>query len=202
MIWLGLTGGIATGKSTVAKILRDLGLPVVDADDLARQVVLPGKSSALDEIIKDFGAEVLGADSLLDRTKLGKIVFGKPDKLKKLEAILHPRIQELRRIEKNRLEAEGAELAFYDVPLLFEKNLQDEFASVVLVYASAEAQRKRLKERNQLSDLEIDQRLAAQIPIDEKLKLADFVIENTGSLMDLKAQVELIISKIRQKFSL
>jgi dephospho-CoA kinase len=120
MKWLGLTGGIASGKSTVAKILRELSVPVVDADELSRQAVRPG-TAGLKKIKSQFGAIILNSDGTLNRGALGKIVFGSQEKLHLLEAILHPEIQELRAQERRRLEREGTLIAFYDVPLLFEK---------------------------------------------------------------------------------
>lgn len=198
MKWIGLTGGIATGKSTVAMILRDLGLPVVDADHLAREVV-KRDSTGLAEVITFFGSAVLDAEGNLDRKKMGAIIFSDENKRQHLEDILHPRIQELRAKERRDLEQLGFELAFYDVPLLFEKNLEKEFDATVLVYCSAEEQKKRLKERDHLNDIEIENRLRAQIPIDEKLKRANYVIMNTGAPSDLKRNVISVLHDIRSK---
>ncbi len=195
MKWIGLTGGIATGKSTVSAILRDLGRSVIDADVLARDVVRPG-SPGLGEIIKTFGGNVLTPNGELDRKKLGEIVFSDEHKREQLEAILHPLIEEKRAEARRALERQGCELAFYDVPLLFEKNLQDEFDATVLVYAHRDLQAKRLRERSGMSDDEISRRLGAQLPIDEKLPRATHVLRNEGSLADLRQQVKALVAKL------
>lgn len=199
MKWIGLTGGIATGKSTVAKILRDIGIAVVDADILAREVTKPG-SKAVEEIKQAFGAEMVGADGNLDRSRLGRLVFQDPEKLKKLESILHPKIQDLRSRERLKLEQAGHALAFYDVPLLFEKNMQSEFDAILLVYASPEDQKRRLQERDHLKENEMDLRLKAQMPIDEKVKMAQYVILNNGSVADLKLNVQSILKDLVAHF--
>ncbi len=196
MKWIGLTGGIASGKSAVSKILRDLGLPVVDADDLARRVVA-ADSPGLQAVVNAFGTGILNAEGGLDRTALGRLVFADAAKRLRLEGILHPLIQDLKHKAKLQLENEGAEYAFYDVPLLFEKNLEGDFDHTVLVYSSPEDQRRRLRERDSLSDEEISQRMQAQLPIDEKKVRADFVILNTGSMADLKHNVLQILTDLR-----
>jgi dephospho-CoA kinase len=195
MKWIGLTGGIGTGKSTVAKILRDMGLPVVDADQLARQSTAVG-SPGLKRVAAEFGAGVLDSSGELDRSALGAIVFSDPKKREDLEGILHPIIQELRAKARRELEQAGCEMAFYDVPLLFEKNLEDEFDSTVLVYANPEEQVRRVVERDGLSLSDAEARLRAQLPIDEKVKRADFVIFNRGSLSDLKANVVAVVAEL------
>jgi dephospho-CoA kinase len=195
MKWIGLTGGIATGKSTVAKILRDQGLPVLDADSLAREVVTQG-SKGLAEVAAAFGPSVVSQDGNLDRGALGKLIFADPDQRLKLESILHPLIQEQKNGERLRLENEGCRMAFYDVPLLFEKGLAGDFDATVLVYASVDDQRARLRERDGLDDAAIDLRLAAQMPIDDKIKLADYVIINRSGLAELKAAVHSVLVEL------
>ena len=195
MKWIGLTGGIATGKSTVAAILRDLGRPVVDADVLAREVVRLG-SPGLSAIIKAFGQGVLTSTGELDRRKLGQIVFSDFDKRERLESILHPLIQAKRAEERRALERQGCELAFYDVPLLFEKNMEGEFDSTILIYSTRELQEKRLRENVKLSDGEIVRRLEAQLPIDQKLKRATHVIRNESSIAELRRQVKELVARL------
>ncbi len=195
MKWIGLTGGIATGKSSVAKYLRDLGLAVVDADVLAREVTQIG-SAGLIEVVREFGKEILNNDASLDRKKLAQIIFNSDEKRLKLEKILHPLIQESRARERRSLENSGCSIAFYDVPLLFEKNMQSEFDETVLVYAPEHLQRERLRARNGLSDSEINMRLNAQMPIDEKVKLATHVIQNVSSLAELRSQVEKCVANL------
>lgn len=198
MKWVGLTGGIATGKSTVAKILRDQGLPVIDADSLAREVVAP-ESDGLKKVVSAFGRGVLSSDGSLDRAALGKIIFSDLDQRLKLESILHPLIQERKNSERLRLEREGAILAFYDVPLLFEKNLENDFDATVLVYSSPGEQRARLRERDALSDEQIEARMNSQLPIDDKVKRANFVIFNRGGLSDLKSAVQSVLNELSKE---
>jgi dephospho-CoA kinase len=195
MKWIGLTGGIGTGKSTAAKYLRDFGVAVIDADELARQVVKKN-SPGLRAILELFGPEILTPSGELNRSHLGKIVFSDAKKRADLERILHPLIQELKAKEKVRLDKEGHLIAFYDVPLLFEKNLQNDFEATVLVTCDPEIQRERLKNRDQLTDQEIEQRVKAQMPLSEKMKLATYVILNNGSLAELKNNVAQVLSEI------
>lgn len=195
MKWLGLTGGIASGKSTVAKILRDFGLPVVDADELARKVVIKG-SESLQKLIDAFGVEILSLDGQLDRSALGKIVFKDKSKLLQLEAILHPEIQKLKIEERLRLEREGTSVAFYDVPLLFEKELQDEFDATLLVYCEPDQQIERLMKRNSITKEQALEIIAKQMPLEEKKVLSDFIILNTGDALQLRSNVKQILSEL------
>jgi dephospho-CoA kinase len=195
MKWIGLTGGIATGKSTVAKMIRDLGLPVIDADSLAREVVLVG-SPGLAAVVAAFGPGILKPDQSLDRSLLGQMIFKDAAKRERLEKILHPLIQEKKNKERRRLENEGAEIAFYDIPLLFEKNLAKDFDKTVLVYCSRDEQIQRLVERNQLSRGEAELRLQSQLPIDDKVKLADYVILNRQGLSELRANTAAVIKEL------
>ena len=196
--WIGLTGGIATGKSTFSKILRDLGWPVVDADTLARKVVAKG-SPGLKSIVAKFGEDVLNTQGELDRKSVGKLIFEDQEKRLLLESILHPLIQVERNKEKRKLEETQVEIAFYDVPLLFEKEMKDEFDATVLVYAKPEKQKERLRLRDNLSDVDIDRRLNSQMPIDKKMKLADYVVFNEGSEFDLKSNALTVVSQLLGK---
>lgn len=192
MKWIGLTGGIASGKSTVSRILKSHGFPVVDADALARQVVEPG-SSGLAQVVAQFGTGVLNPDGSLDRKKLGQAVFGNPQKLLQLESILHPLIQAETRRQRTECEQRGEKFAFYDVPLLFEKNLESQFDAVIVVRASESLQKLRMKQRDQLTETEISNRLSAQVPMAHKVAKATWVLDNEGSLADLeKATLDLI----------
>lgn len=189
MKWVGLTGGIATGKSTVSKILVSRHLPVVDADQLAREAVAAG-SEALIEIARVFGPGALLQTGELDRKALGAIVFSDRTKLSILEGIIHPKVRELCLTKRRELEAAGNSVAFYDVPLLFEKNMRDQFDSVLLVACNPELQRQRMAARDGLAAEEIERRLAAQIPIHEKVALSDYVIHNDGTIEDLERAVD------------
>jgi dephospho-CoA kinase len=193
---VGLTGGIASGKSTFARALRDLGVPVIDADQVARDIVAKG-TVALDAIVQAFGAKVLHDDGTLDRKTLGAIVFSDPEARLRLEAITHPAVRARVMEESQRLVAAGHELAFYDVPLLFEVGLDRELDSVVVVFAPAAAQLDRLVARDGLSRAEAEARLAAQLPIEEKRDRADFVVDNTGGAGSLAKKASTLVAELR-----
>jgi dephospho-CoA kinase len=193
---VGLTGGIATGKSAAAAILRRLGVPVIDADELARDVVRPGQE-AWKEIVDIFGPSVLRGDRTLDRKKLRKIVFDDPAARKQLEAIVHPKVRALAEERIRDLEARGHEIIVYEVPLLFEGQLQLWLRPVILVACNLTTQKKRLKERDGLSDEEARQHLDAQMSLEEKRRLADYFIENNDTLEKLEQQVKTVLNKIR-----
>jgi dephospho-CoA kinase len=188
MIWIGLTGGIASGKSTVSSILRSHGVPVVDADHLARQAVEPG-SAGFRKVVEVFGTNVVGPDGSLDREALGRIVFADSGARSQLELIIHPRVRELAAQARQALVDAGAKLAFYDVPLLFEKNLAGNFDKVVVVACSYETQVKRLMSRNGFTRAEAVQRIASQMPLVLKTSMADRVVLNDGGLNELERGV-------------
>ena len=195
MLWIGLTGGIATGKSRVSQILREQGIPVVDADEQAHQAMAPG-TVGHNLIIKTFGEEILDSAGGIDRKKLGSIVFSDKSKLSQLEEILHPIVKEMTQNKRRELETQGEEIAFYDVPLLFEKKLDQQFDKVVVVTCDESEQIKRLEERNQLSEEEASLRIANQLPLSEKVSQADFVIENNSSIANLKVNVVEVLKMI------
>ncbi len=193
MKWIGLTGGIACGKSTVSQILRRFGRVVIDADQLARDVVQVG-TPGLAEVVQAFGPDILQADQSLDRQKIASLVFHDPAKLKKLESILHPRIRTLT-IEKRKLaEKAGEESAFYDVPLLFEKAMEKQFDLIVVVACPAPIQISRLIQRNGLSRLDAEARIKAQLPMDDKIIRADFTVMNTGKPEELELEVRKLLA--------
>ncbi len=195
MKWIGLTGGIGTGKSTVAKVLRDLGVPVIDADVLAREAVAPG-SEGLKFVVQAFGESVLNPDGSLNRQKLAEMVFGNVANRELLESGLHPIIQMLRTREKLAAEGSGAEVAVYDVPLLFEKDMDREFDETWVVYCDPDKQIERLQTRTHWPIDEIRKRISAQIPMPEKLARANFKINNNGTELETKQQViELLRSR-------
>lgn len=196
MLWIGLTGGIASGKTTVARILRSRGCAVVDADELSRRAVQSG-TSGFDDIVQAFGRDIVGGDGELDRKKLGQIVFSDATSLARLEEIIHPRVRELAAREKDRLKNEGHQFAFYDVPLLFEKNMTPLFDLVVAVICSRDEQIARLQKRDGFTYEEAQARLAAQMPIEEKAALADDVIKNAGSLGELELSVDKLLKKLQ-----
>jgi len=189
---VGLTGGIACGKSTVSGMLEARGAAIVDADRIARDVVLPGQP-ALQDIREAFGDDVLLADGTLNRKALGAVVFGDEAARRKLEAILHPRIRaEMARQMADWNEREPGRLVVVDIPLLYESGLDKrfDFEEIIVVYVPREVQLERLMKRDGLSSEAAEQRLDAQMPIERKKELADVVIDNSGSLEQTEAQVE------------
>jgi dephospho-CoA kinase len=193
---VGLTGGIASGKSTVAKILERLGAAVINADALSREVVEPRKE-AWREIIDAFGAGILQPDQTLDRQKLRTVIFNDRDGRKKLEAIIHPRVRALAEERIREHAVAGYSIIVYEVPLLFEGNLHEWLRPVILVACDVDTQRTRLQERDQLTQTEAQKHIDAQMSLEEKRRLADYVIENVGSLADLEQQVRTVLEKIK-----
>lgn len=193
---VGLTGGIASGKSTVARILKDLGAAIVDADALSREVVSPGQDG-WHEIVATFGREVLQADQTLDRQKLRKLIFNNPEARKKLEAIIHPRVRALAEERIREQGDAGYAIVVYEVPLLFEGGLQEWLRPVILVASDVNIQRQRLQHRDSLDAEAAQKHIDAQMSLVEKRRLADYVIENNGTLADLEAQVRAVIAEIQ-----
>lgn len=196
MRWIGLTGGIATGKSTVSNWLRTQGYAVIDADELARLVVAPG-SEGLRQIVSHFGAEILDDDGNLDRRKLGALVFADREKLADLEGMIHPLVQAQVQSLRDRYEREGREFVFYDVPLLYEKKLQDQFDHIIVVAADEEIQKSRMRARDALSENEIEARLRSQLPMAEKIKVAHSIVENNGSREELERRLTQLVKQLR-----
>lgn len=193
---VGLTGGIASGKSTVSEILARQGAAIINADVLAREVVEPGRQ-AWTEIVNTFGTAVLQPDRALDRQKLRAIIFDDPDARKKLESIIHPQVRALAEQRIREHAAAGYAVIVYEVPLLFEGNLQEWLRPVILVACDVDTQRKRLQSRDNLSAVQAQKHIEAQMSLEEKRRLADYVIENNGSLEDLERQVQAVLEKIK-----
>ncbi|QSO51979.1 dephospho-CoA kinase [Alicyclobacillus curvatus] len=193
---VGLTGGIATGKSTVTSMLRELGAYVVDADVWARKVVEKG-SQGLAEIVETFGPAVLLSDGALNRPALGQIVFQDEEARQRLNAITHPKVREGMREETLTYQEQHPDMPIvWDVPLLFEGETRRLVDVTVLVYTPEEVQRVRLMHRDGLSLEDANRRIAAQMPIEQKRALATYVIDNTGSLENTREQVARIWTKL------
>ena len=192
---IGLTGGIASGKSTVSAILRRLGAQVIDADALAREIVEPHQP-AWNEIVGTFGNEILQPDQTLDRKKLRKLVFDEPNARKQLEAITHPKIRRLAQEKIAKSAATGASLVVYEAPLLFETRIHLWLRPVILVACDTATQKRRLQKRDNLTEAEIEQHLGAQMSLEEKRKLADYVIENNGTIEELESAVKTAVQAI------
>ena len=201
LLVLGVTGGIASGKTTVANMLQELGAPIVDLDLIARQVVEPGKP-AWKDIIGYFGDEVIRKDGAIDRKRLSKIVFRDPAKRKKLESFTHPPIlEEFARQVKEVREKDPHGIIQAVIPLLFEVNLQHLVHKVLVVYISPHKQIERLAKRDKISKEEAGNILKAQMPIDEKVEYADFVIHNEGSVNETRRQVKALWKELKEAHS-
>ena len=187
---LGLTGGVGMGKSTAARLLKKVGLPVVDSDDLAREAVHPG-TEGLAEIADEFGEGFLKADGSLDRDKMASKVFQDEAARKRLEAIIHPRVRIVWEKQIDQWREQKRPVGVVVIPLLFEVDLQDSFDAVLCVACTANTQRARLRERN-WNDAQITARIAAQMDIAQKMDLADHVLWNEGApelLMDQMKEI-------------
>lgn len=194
---LGLTGGIGTGKSTVARMLAARGVPVVDADALAREVVAPGTLGNAE--IAAAWPQTIGPDGAIDRKRLGAIIFGDPSQRARLEAITHPLIQEASASRLADLAAEGHPLAIYEAALLVESGRWRDFDGLIVVTASPETQVARAVSRDNLGREDAEARVRAQAPTAEKVRVATAVIDNDGPLSATEAQVDRLLASIRWK---
>ena len=192
---IGVTGGIATGKSSVSRWLISKGYPVIDADIAARKVVEPGMP-ALEEIRKTFGSDICTTDGTLNRKKLGSIVFSDAKKRQALNEIVHPAVRKWMIEETEKAFRQGGNLVFMDIPLLYESNLTHMVEKVILVYVKPEVQLKRLMQRDQFTEDEALARIRAQIPIDDKRELADYIVDNNGDFTDTEQQLIGIINQL------
>ncbi len=198
MVIVGLTGGIGSGKSTVAGMFKDEGAYVIDFDCLARRVVEPNKP-AWRHIVDYFGPEILSSDGTVNRFALAKIVFSDEKRRKVLEGFTHPRIfEEQDALIKAIKRKDPCSVVIVDIPLLFELDLGDMFDKVILAYVPRAIQIKRVLKKGALGREEVEKRLNAQIPIEEKRSLSDYVIHNEGSLKDTREQVREIISELKE----
>ncbi len=191
---IGLTGGIATGKSTVARLIADRGIPIVDADQLAREAVEPGQPALV--AIARLWPQVIGGDGRLDRRRLGQIVFADADARRRLEAILHPRIAELADARAAALGAAGHPLAFYEASLLVETGRHRDFDGLVVVTASPEAQIARAMARDHLTRDQARARIDAQLPMADKAAVATHIIDNSGDPAATAAQVARLLEEL------
>ena len=198
MIVVGLTGGIASGKSTVSRMIEESGVPVICLDELSHEVVKPGKP-ALDEIRKEFGPRVIAENGELDRAALAEVVFKDTGKRKLLESIIHPKVGDEKNARIAALEKQGHKVVVVDVPLLYEVLWDRHCDLVVVVYTAREDQERRLIARDGLSAEEARLRIDAQMPIQEKKQRADLVIDNSGSEEQTLAQVRQTLDEIRAK---
>ncbi|MBD8500219.1 dephospho-CoA kinase [Paenibacillus arenosi] len=192
---IGLTGGIASGKSTVSQLFVQYGARLVDADRIAREVVLPG-SAVLEQIAERFGSEMLLPDGTLDRKRLGEIIFQDPVERRALEQITHPAIRKQMMDQMKQYELEDPKrLVVVDVPLLYESGLDELFQEVVVVYVPASIQLERLKERDRLTEEEAYTRIRTQMSLEEKRERADWIIHNDKDRTETERQVRLFLQE-------
>jgi dephospho-CoA kinase len=197
MLRIGLTGGIASGKSTVAGMLLDMEYPVLDADTIAHELLEPGQD-AYNDVVREFGDGVLNKGGAVDRTKLGAIVFSDPSKRARLNQILHPRIHEVVTNWFASLDRRGGpDMAFEDAALILEGGARKNLDRVVVCWCTAEQQFERLQQRG-LSAADAKLRIAAQMPLDEKRRLADEVIDCSRSIEETRRQVNAVIGKLKE----
>jgi dephospho-CoA kinase len=196
MLRVGLTGGIACGKTTVVGVLRELGLPVLEADPLAHRLVEPGKP-AYDEVVAHFGRGILAADGAIDRGKLGEIVFAQPEARQALNRIVHPRVISAAGDWFTAQEEVGEAVAVFEAALLLEAGHRERFDRIAAVWCRTEQQRERMRARG-LSDAQIEQRLAAQMSADEKRRQADDVIDTSGSKEETRRAVTTLVTRWKQ----
>ncbi|XP_063600154.1 dephospho-CoA kinase-like [Penaeus indicus] len=197
MFLVGLTGGIATGKSTVSLMMKELGVPVVDADLIARQIVEPGKK-AWEKIRQVFGEEVFQESGEIDRAKLGAVVFADVEKRRAINKITHPLIYSEIRSQVFKHLLKGEQFVVLDLPLLYESNKVTSYLyKTIVVACEDEIQLERLLTRNQYTEKEAIARIEAQMPLEKKCSMADIIIENSGSLANTRKQVEGIVRLLR-----
>lgn len=189
MVVIGLTGGIASGKSTVSQYLRELGAPVIDADAIVHELQQPG-TPVTAAIAREFGPGVIRPDGSLDRAALGAIIFADAARRKALEAIVHPAVRERMWSEVERYRAEGRPAVILDVPLLIESKIHRTVDRVWVVYIDRELQIERLIDRDGLTPEQAGQRISAQMSLDEKRQYADLIIDNRGTREQTRSQVE------------
>ncbi|MBN3556398.1 dephospho-CoA kinase [Fictibacillus nanhaiensis] len=195
---IGLTGGIATGKSTVSNIIKSQGIPVVDADIISREVVMPEKE-AYEKIVACFGDQILNDDKTINRAGLGEIIFNDSEKRTMLNEIVHPAVRKEMRRQADAYQRSSESLVVMDIPLLFESKLTHMVDRTWLVYAAPEVQLQRLIKRDQFSEKQALSRIHSQMPITEKKELADVVIMNNGSLSELENDVLLLLKQTKKQ---
>jgi dephospho-CoA kinase len=201
MLFIGLTGGLATGKSTVARLFQACGAVVIDADALAREVVRPGKPAWRD-IVRLYGKQVLRSDRTLDRPALARIIFRDPRKRRALNAIIHPRVaRKAASLSRELARKDPKGIAIYDVPLLFEASADTRVDGIIVVIADRKTQIARLQRRNGLTKAEALRRVRSQMPLAQKVKRADYVIDGRWPRSQLKRAVRDVYAVLRRQES-
>ena len=197
MLRYGLTGGIASGKSAVAAMLREMGFPVLDADPIGHKLLEPGQPER-EEVLREFGAELAGADGRIDRAKLGAIVFADPDRLAKLNAILHPRVEQILLKQYEEWERSGVrDAGFVEAALLVESGFVSHLDGLIVAWCEPEQQLERLKARG-MSEVDAKRRILAQLPLEEKLLRATYSVDCSGTMESTRVQVRALAAKLRK----
>lgn len=191
---IGITGGIASGKTSVRQLLNQAGFLVIDADQIAHQI-LDTKTPTLTKVVQQFGTQILTADGQLNRAILGQIVFADTQQLERLNQIVQPAIRQelVRQIQQAQT---TAQTVFFEIPLLFEQHYEQIVDQVLVVYVTEQVQLQRLQERNHLTVQQACSRIKSQLPIQQKCRLADFVIDNTGDWQHLQQQVDQFLQQV------
>ncbi len=198
MLRVGLTGGIACGKSTVSRMFRDLDIPILDADPLAHELLEPGQP-VYDQVVTEFGPEVLAADKSVDRAKLGAIVFAEPARMARLNQLIHPHVVEiLDRWFSTLDQAGGPPVAIVEAALLIEAGYRPKLNRLIVVRCTPGQQLARLRQRG-LNEIQAQQRLSAQMPIDQKVAAADDIIDGGGSFEDTSRQVRDLAGRLNHQ---
>ena len=196
MLRVGLTGGIACGKSTISRMFRDLDIPILDADPLAHELLEPGQP-VYDEVLKEFGEAVQAPDKSIDRAKLGPIVFANPEKLKRLNQIIHPHIVQIVDQWFATLDQPGGPpIAIVEAALLIEAGYRPKLNCLIVVRCTAGQQLARLRERG-LNEIQAQQRINSQIPIEDKIKVADEIIDGGTSFEETSRQVRDLTTRLK-----
>ena len=198
MLRVGLTGGIGTGKSTVGLMFVELGCHLIDADQVTHQLFQPGQS-VYKAVVREFGERILAPDRTINRRVLGEIVFNDPEARSKLNALVHPAVIQHQRDWLKEMETKDPEgISIVDAALMIEVGTYKHYDKIIVVTCAAEVQKQRLHARSGLSEEQIEVRIGSQMPLEEKVKYADFVIDNSGTLSATRNQVQQVNSKLRE----
>jgi dephospho-CoA kinase len=198
MLRVGLTGGIACGKSTISRMFRDLDIPILDADPLAHELLEPGQP-VYDQVVKEFGPEILANDKSIDRSKLGPIVFADPEKLKRLNQIIHPHIVEIvDRWFATLDQTGGPPIAIVEAALLIEAGYRPKLNCLIVVRCTPGQQLARLRERG-LNEIQAQQRINSQIPIEDKIKVADEIVDGGTTFEETSRQVRDLTARLKHQ---
>ena len=192
---VGLTGGIATGKSTVTKMFQSVDIPVIETDKIARELLKKG-TEGYEEVVSSFSRSILLTNDEINRKKLATIVFGNPQRRKTLNEIVHPRVESIVRTEIQKHKELGTKIIVLDVPLLFETGFIDLVDKTVVVYTTFKKQKERLMERERIDKEYAELKISSQIPLNRKVDLADYVIDNSTSILNTRKEFNEVLKQI------